>query len=1067
MKNEAPGMEVVRKIVTGDFHPSLEEALLDHLALRARHAPLSETPVIVPTNLLGLRISRALASRIGGHANVRFMTLVDFAASAAPVPLPRGPALLPRRGDEIVVRRLIDDGLAAEGYFEAIADRPGLSNAILAAIRDLKEASYDPDSFEAAARAAGLGARGRRNKCAELARIWRAYEESLAEGRWIDRLDLMREAALAVEAGPDPAAPLTVYGFYDLNPLQKRLVAACAERTDTVVFFPFVDTASFDYARPTLDWFLSLGFRQEEAGDADLRTILLPKDTIIISAPGEAREAREDTRALVRLLEERDLSFQDVTVVARSPHVYSDLFAEEFERLGARAYIEAPPPLSRTRTGRSLVKLALVVGADFGRSDLIEFLSLADVELPGAPREAPVSDWNKATILAGITSGGEAWLPALGTLLARIERASPGDRFALKHADLSEAISSLVTLLPGLIGELSGLASRATVKQYLTHLLRVFESITRQSDERSLVVGEARKLLAVSDIAGPIGFSYFTELLRSHLDAGAPRRERFGGGGPTVLNIMSSRGLRSPVAVVPGLVEREFPLRRRQDPILLDGERARLNESKGGDPLRALPLRAAGVDEERLLFRLAVRTATDALILSFPRLDPANARPRVASAFLLSALEELTGKRHDYEALEASERVRRIPLSRRFPASRSEALTREEFDGCSILRAVASGSPEEIAYIVHAAGPLPRRLDMEQTRWGRPFFTRYDGVLRSKDALAAASELSGFTREGRPGETVSATALEEYATCPFRFFMHHVLGLDPAEEPEEALELSPLERGKLYHDVLEGFFRRLASDGDLPVRPESRDLLFSTSERLVQEGPWHLAGYEGARLLVLQELLSDLALWFVDELSDDSGLTPSYFETRFGGEIRDRDDSDLSTEDGVPFDALGDVRVEFGGRIDRIDVSPDGSRARVIDYKSGVDPGKKKRVIYRGKRLQLPIYLMAARAMLVARRPGIDVESAEYRYVAARGGPASLALSRALLDERADDLRSAVGLIIREGIGSGMFFPYPEDRGCRNCDYAEACSSASVALARMKNGDRTAEFYTSVLAGID
>ena len=51
---------------------------------------------------------------------------------------------------------------------------------------------------------------------------------------------------------------------------------------------------------------------------------------------------------------------------------------------------------------------------------------------------------------------------------------------------------------------------------------------------------------------------------------------------------------------------------------------------------------------------------------------------------------------------------------------------------------------------------------------------------------------------------MSATSLEEYATCPFRFFMHHVLGLEPVDEPEEPLELSPLDRGRLYHAVLEG-----------------------------------------------------------------------------------------------------------------------------------------------------------------------------------------------------------------------------------------------------------------------
>jgi ATP-dependent helicase/DNAse subunit B len=615
------------------------------------------------------------------------------------------------------------------------------------------------------------------------------------------------------------------------------------------------------------------------------------------------------------------------------------------------------------------------------------------------------------------------------------------------------------------LGGLSDLSTRATTAEYLARLLTAFEATTRMTVERSAVVSEARKLLGVSDVAGPITFSYFRELLRSQLDAGAPRRETFGRGGPTVLNVMSARGLRFPITIVPGLVEREFPLRRRQDPVLLDGERKRLNDVHGDDPMRALPLRSAGIDEERLLFRLALGAAADKVVVSFPRLDPATARPRVASAFLLRLLEELTGERHDYEKLERSRLVTRVPLSRRFPAARRDALTREEFDGASTIRAVRSGAPEEIAYLVQEAGPLSDRLDMEEERWGKPYFTRFDGILRD-DALAAASTLSGYTREGRPGKAVSATSLEEYATCPFRFFMHHVLGLEPVEEPEEVLELSPLDRGQLYHAVLEDFLTEQKAEGSA-LSLQSRDALFRTSERLVESGPWSLLAYGGARLLVLRELETDLALWLADELHDDSGLVPSHFEVRFGGEIRNRDDADLSTEDGVPFDALGGVHVEFGGRIDRIDVSRDGRRARVIDYKSGKHPGRKKRVIYRGKRLQLPIYLMAARMMLGARHEAIDIESAEYRYVTVHGGDNSLALGSALLDERADDLRKAVGIIIGEGIASGMFFPYPESSACGNCDYAEACTSAAVSLAAMKNGDRRVGFFTNALAEID
>ena len=245
-----------KSLVTGAFHPALEGALLAHLEDAVTADPLCEVPVVVPTNLLGLRLARLLAHGTGGHANVRFMTMKDFALSVAGTPLPDGRVLLPKGADEVALRKLMDGGLAQGGYFEAIADKPGLGGALLAAIRDVKEACHTIDTLADAAREAKLLRRGRDCKLTEFLRIWRAYEAELQAGGWADTLDAMAAAAerLASEAVAVPDL-LTIYGFYDLNSLQRRLIAGHAARAGLAVFFPFIDIASFDYARPTLEWF--------------------------------------------------------------------------------------------------------------------------------------------------------------------------------------------------------------------------------------------------------------------------------------------------------------------------------------------------------------------------------------------------------------------------------------------------------------------------------------------------------------------------------------------------------------------------------------------------------------------------------------------------------------------------------------------------------------------------------------------------------------------------------------------------------------------------------------------
>jgi ATP-dependent helicase/nuclease subunit B len=1079
MAHRASDMDPARTIITADFHPALEDALLESLDVRRGGGDSDQIPIVVPTNLLALRLSRALAVRIDGHQNVRFLTLKDFAATFASLPLDGNRAILPKRADEVILRRLLDDGAAEGGYFDAIAERPGLATAVLKTIRDLKEAWHDPESFAAGARAAGLMARGRgrQNKLRELGQLWSAYEEFKEREGWADDLDLMRAAVTSLEAGEAAGRPpLLLYGFYDLNALQKRLVSAYARTADTTVFFPYVDIEQYRYARRTLDWFLAGGFERRTCPGGNERGVPLPPETVVISAPGEAREAREDVRRIVRLLEEHGLTYQDVAVLTRSAKTYSDLFGEEFANLGARPYRETPPPLSRTRPGRALVKLTEAVMSGFARRDVLEFLSLAELmpcALPdsaeprdtlGAPGcDVPVSDWNKATMLAGVTSGRDGWLERLGALRTRLLGAESESSFAAAHGHLVHSIGPLAEIIETLASGLPGIEERDSVSGFLDRFVAVFRAITRPTKERESVLESAGAVTTLTEAAGRIGFPYFAELLREQLDRPAPREERFGRDGPAILNVMAARGLTFPVVIVPGLVEKAFPTARRQDPILLDFERDRLNGTRGNDPLGSLPDRSHGSDEEKLLFRLAVASASKVALLSFPRLDPATARPRVASIFVLHALTELTGTPHNYEALEMSDRVERIPLSRRFPARRIDALARDEFDGCSILSAVAEGDPREIAYLVQENGPLPRRLAMEATRWGRPFFTPYDGAVTSEKALEAVAALAGYTRDGTvPGKTISATALEEYALCPFRFFMHHVLKIEPVDEPEEALELSPRDRGSLYHTVLDGYMKDLRSAGRLPLGARDRGALFDAAERLVGLGSWSLAGLAGARALELRSLRTNLALWFAGEVLERTDYVPSYFEARFGAPSRKGDDPELSFEDGVPYDALGDVHVEFGGKIDRIDLTPDERHARVIDYKTGrpQTAGKRSnRKFDKGRRLQLPIYLLAARRMLDAHHPEAVVEAAEYRYVAAGE---KFELTADDLETRADDLSKAVGLIVK-GIATGMFFQYPEDNRCRNCDYADACASSSVALAAMKNDDRKAKFYTEGL----
>ncbi len=1070
------------RLVCAEFHDGLEDALLTWLSATAEADPLAERWVVVPSNPLGIHLSRELAKRSGGHLNVRFMTLKDLARRAAGTPLPGGRTLVPRGGEELLLRRLLDGGLAKGGYFDAIADRPGLASALSSAIRDLKESRHTPETLASAVSLANIPARDRSHKFGELLRIWKQYEQNMSNGGWADDADLM-EAAIgrlsraAAEPGtlhlPSCAA---IYGFYDLNGIQRALVAGLVRAVDSTVFFPFADIDDYEYARETLTWFRSLEPDEEVvASDSPARPELpLPPETIIISAPGEAREAREDLRALIAAARERDTTFQNMAVITRSPDAYADVFGDQCSCVGLTPYLESPAPLSRTRLGKAVVHLIEAVRADLPRTELIECLALLEPDFEDATSRPFSGDWARAAALAGITSGADEWIPRLARLRKRLSE-EIGGSFAVRHAHLTPAVDALIPKLETLVGAAGAIPATGRIKAFTRRIRDILTTMTRESLDRYLILTALGDLDGLSEIAGEMSVGRFAELLRTTLSDTGTREERFGRGGPGVLSLMTSRGLSYPVVVIPGLVEKLFPMGRRQDPVLLDSERARINDAvysrpEGRGHLEGLAVRSETTSEERLLFRIAISTARETLILSFPRLDPATARPKIASIFLLRVVEQLSGKPQDYESFETSEHVRRIALARRFPDATADAVTVDEYDGCSILAAVAGGRPQDIAHLAAGNAPLHRALRMEEARWGSAFHTEYDGVLASDEAIEAARSLSGYSRGGpADGKTVSATALEGYASCPFKFLLSRVLHIEEVEEPEDALELDPLERGTMFHDVLERFLRDARDEGALPLTPDARDRLLALADRIAGSDRWSISAHAGAQELVRGELAASLLLWLRYELQSGGSYLPSYFEARFGGRSRGNEDTALTLDEGVPFKAVGDVTVHFAGKIDRIDIAGDGSRAKVIDYKTGKYHSLGKtgdKLLAHGTRLQLPIYLMAAEAMLAGEHPTTDIVSAEYLHVTEPNGPKAARVTADELEERRDDLAMAVGIIV-QGIAAGQFFPFPEDRSCKNCDFRDACPSVMLPLAEMKNGDRKTKRFTEGLAGIE
>ena len=272
----------------------------------------------------------------------------------------------------------------------------------------------------------------------------------------------------------------------------------------------------------------------------------------------------------------------------------------------------------------------------------------------------------------------------------------------------------------------------------------------------------------------------------------------------------------------------------------------------------------------------------------------------------------------------------------------------------------------------------------------------------------------------RPPTRYAVSAVEQYLSCPFKYFASTVLRL--GEESDDELIMTPRSRGRFVHEVFRAFFERWQQSGggaiDVDTLGAARVLARTVAEEHLGrlfvrdravERVWLLGSAAGTG--VVDRLLSL-------EADRPGRVLERLLECRFDGDYQ--------------FDGPDGPRaVPVRGIADRIDLLEDG-RLRVIDYKSGRAPD-------RARSLQLPVYGRCAEQELEGRR-GTSWRLDEAAYVAFGDPRGWVALDRredmatALADGQARFLEAV------DDIERGWFPPRPaEPSRCVFCDYPTVC----------------------------
>ncbi|MGL5548846.1 MAG: PD-(D/E)XK nuclease family protein [Culicoidibacterales bacterium] len=200
----------------------------------------------------------------------------------------------------------------------------------------------------------------------------------------------------------------------------------------------------------------------------------------------------------------------------------------------------------------------------------------------------------------------------------------------------------------------------------------------------------------------------------------------------------------------------------------------------------------------------------------------------------------------------------------------------------------------------------------------------------------------------------TATRIETYNRCPYRFFAQYMLHL---QQPNE-YEVGYLQIGNLYHHCLEMISQQLFETKRRFADLSESDIQALTTAAVQKIEPYlrYHAFYENARSQYLLNKLINNVIASVQRLVKID--QHSQFDLRFAEVSFGQKQSQYAAR---TYPIAPDYQLNLRGKIDRIDTleTEVGTYVRIVDYKS-TDKSIDFDEIYHGLSLQMPMYLDVA-----------------------------------------------------------------------------------------------------------
>jgi CRISPR/Cas system-associated exonuclease Cas4 (RecB family) len=808
-----------------------------------------------------------------------------------------------------------------------------------------------------------------------------------------------------------------------------------------------------------------------------------PDPELLFSAPGESLECVEIARR-IRALAADGIPFDRIAILLRTVDQYQPLLEEALRRAAIPGYFSRgaarPDP-----AGRAFLALLACASDGCSASRFAEYLSLGQLppvdqngapikpipqwvppddeilanfsSAPPAPDTTPAPSstdetvlavpigWEKLLVDAAVIGGHHRWARRLGGLRAELQAQlrdlDKEDQSHRPHIERRiEQLQRLEHFALPLIDILGALPKAAHWGEWLDRLSELAQMALRYPESVLAVLSELKPMSEVGPAMLEEVYDVLSEKMGS-LRADPPRRRY---GHVFIGSIDEARGRAFDAVFLPGLAEGLFPRRALEDPLLLDEHRTKLQSALGKSPACQLETQERRIARERMLLHSAAAAATRRFIVSYPRMDVTEARPRVPSFYALEVLRAAEGRlpslREFKERAAASAQTR---LDWPAPSDPAIAIDDAEYDLASLqaaLKLPADSAKGSVRYLMEVNESLARSLRTRGRRW-RNRWTSADGLVDPDRATLKVLEAHRFSQR-----SYSPSSLQHFSACPYRFLLQGVFQFRPREAAVPLEQMDPLTRGALFHEVQFQLFRKLKETGMLPIASgtvlQTLDLTDQVLDRVAAEFEDNLApAIQRVWKSEIEYVRTDLRGWIQQVCAAPPEWLPVHFEFAFGLPAGPHRDPQSTTDEAT---ILNGIRLR--GAIDLIEKHTTRDALRVTDHKTGKAPQNRPQYVGGGAILQPLLYALAAEQLL-----GQPVESGSLFFCTQRGDFSTVDISlNTQSRQRVAQVLETIGRFLENG-----FLPAaPQSGACAICDYRPVCGPYEEQRAKRKLTER-------------